>query len=192
MPGYRGRSDAGVPTSIAGVSIDPDSPEVSRTVVLPSTVDPSVSIVATHLTIANIADQFGGSILTANTDGTITVNFDVLAFRVTCMAVCRYVSNANIELGIGIGDPSTMPNLPGESTDTPPAGTYISRFRDARRGEGSAREVTLQTPYFPVGKTRILGAKGGDKIFPLAWNLESTNTSVVFDDLIFVVEAIEL
>lgn len=185
-------SGAASAQSIAGLSLDPSSLEASRTIVLTGTPDPQVSIVPAHVAFLNIADQFSGSLLTANTDGTITVNADVLAFKITCMGIERFASNANVALGIGIGDPSALPTLPGESTDVAPLGTYISRFRDNARGEGNTRRVTLQTPYFPVGKTRTLGAKAGDKIFVVAWTQESANTTVIFDDCIFAVQAIPL
>ena len=178
--------------SIVGLSLDPSSPELGRTVTLIGTADPQVSINATHIEFVDIPDQFSGDLLTANNDGTITVNQDVLAFKVTCMGIARFASNSNIAFGIGIGDPSTLPSLPGGSTGVPPLGTYISRFRDNGRGEGNTRRVTLQTPYFPVGKTRSLGAKAGDRIFVVAWTQESSNTSVVFDDIIFAVQAIPL
>lgn len=178
--------------SIVGLSLDPSSLEASRTLVLTGTADPQVSIVPAHVAFLDVADQFSGTLLTANTDGTITVNADVLAFKITCMGIERFASNANVALGIGIGDPSVLPTLPGTSTDVLPLGTYISRFRDNARGEGTARRVTLQTPYFPVGKTRTLGAKAGDKIFVVAWTQESTNTTVIFDDCIFAVQAIPL
>lgn len=178
--------------SIVGLSLDPSSLEANRTVVLTGTADPQVSVNPVHIEFLDIADQFSGSILTANNDGTITVNQDVLAFKITCMGICRFASNANITLGIGIGDPSTLPSVPGGSTGTLPLGTYISRFRDNARGEGTARRVTLQTPYFPAGKTRTLGAKAGDRIFVVAWTQESTDTTVIFDDCIFAVQAIPL
>lgn len=178
--------------SIVGLSLDPSSPELSRTITLTGTLDPLVSINPSHIDFINISDQFSGELLTANTDGTITVNEDVLAFKVTCMGIGRFASNSNIALGIGIGDPALLPTLPGGSTDTPPLGTYISRFRDNARGEGNSRRITLQTPYFPVGKTRSLGAKAGDKIFAVAWTQESSNTTVILDDCIFAVQAIPL
>lgn len=178
--------------SIVGLSLDPSSLEASRTITLTGTPDPQVSIAPSHVDFLNIPDQFSGDLLTANNDGTITVNADVLAFKITCMGIERFASNANVALGIGIGDPTVLPTLPGTSTDVLPLGTYISRFRDNARGEGTARRVTLQTPYFPVGKTRTLGAKAGDKIFVVAWTQESSNTTVVFDDCIFAVQAIPL
>ncbi len=185
-------SGAASAQSIVGLSLDPSSLEASRTIVLTGTPDPQVSIAPAHVAFLNIADQFSGSLLTANTDGTITVNADVLAFKITCMGIERFASNANVALGIGIGDPAVLPTLPGQSTDVAPLGTYISRFRDNARGEGNTRRVTLQTPYFPVGKTRTLGAKAGDKIFVVAWTQESANTTVIFDDCIFAVQAIPL
>lgn len=177
--------------SIAGISLDTSLPELSRTVNLTGTPDPA-SINAVHVNINQVADNFMESALTANTDGTITVNRDVLGFKITCMGVCRYASTDNVVLGIGIGDPSILPTAPGTSTGTLPDGTYISRFRDASRGEGTTRSVTLKTPYFPVGKTRTLGAKAGDKLFVVMWTEETDNASVIFDDLIMAVEAIEI
>lgn len=185
-------SGEGLPQSIAGLSLDPSSPEAGRTIVLPGTPDPQVSINPVHVGFISVADQFSGGLLTANNDGTITVNSDLLAFKITCMGIERFASNANVALGIGIGDPANLPTLPGGSTGVLPLGTYISRFRDNARGEGTSRQVTLQTPYFPVGKTRTLGAKAGDKIFVVAWTQESADTTVIFDDCIFAVQAIPL
>lgn len=184
---------AELPTqSIVAISLDPSSSEASRTAVLTGTADPQVSISPLHIDFADNPAQFSGTLLTANTDGTITVNQDIFALRVTCMGIARFVSNANIALGVGIGDPAVLPNQPGTSTDVLPLGTYISRFRDNARGEGATREVTLQTPYFPVGKTLTLGAKAGDKLFITAWTQESSDTTVIFDDCIFAVQAMVL
>lgn len=177
--------------SIAGISLDTSLSEAARTVVLTGTPDPANVNIA-HVNMNQVADTFRGSILTANTDGTITVNVDVLALKVTCMAVCRYATNDNVVMGIGIGDPSVLPTAPGTSTGTLPEGTYVSRFRDASKGEGTTRSVTLQTPYFPVGKTRTLGAKAGDKLFVTMWTEEVDDASVIIDDLIMAVEVIEL
>lgn len=177
--------------SVAAISLDPSIPEINRTVTLVGTPDPA-SVNMLHLSLANLPANFSGTFLTANNDGTITVNNNVLAFKITCMAVCRYPTSDNIVLGIGIGDPTTLPTAAGTSTGTLPAGTYASRFRDASKGEGTARTVTLQTPYFPVGKTRELGAQAGDKVFAIMWTEETDNASVVFDDLIFAVEVITL
>lgn len=178
--------------SVAGVTVDLSSSEASRTLNLPGTPDPLVSVNPVFLNILTIADQFGGDLLTANNDGTITVNQDIPSFKATCMAISRFASNENITIGIGVGDPLNFPSLPGESTDTLPLGTYISRFRDNARGEGLSREVTLQTPYFPVGKQVNLGAKANDKLFIVAWTQETTASTVIFDDVIFAVQATPL
>lgn len=171
----------------AGISLDRTLPELDRTYVLPAAVGGSVSMV--HIDAVQQPGQYGTKVLTANTDGTLTVDSDILAFKITCMAVCRYPVADNVILGIGIGDPANLPSEPGTSTDILPLGTYVSRFRDASKGEG-ARSVTLKTPYFPVGKELTRGALAGDKVFPVMWTEEGDASTVVIDDFIFVVEVV--
>ena len=178
-----------LPKTVTSLSLDTTLPEISRTISLVGTPDPVVSVNPSHINFVNTPIDFSGALATANLDGTITINQDIVYMNITCMAVTRFASNSNIELGIGIGDPTILPTKAGTSTDVLPLGTYISRFRDSTRGEGLNRETTLQTPYFPVSKTTTIGAKAGDKIFIVAWTQESSNTSVVFDDCVFVVEA---
>lgn len=175
--------------AISSISLDTSLPEPSRTISLAGTVDPTISVNPSHISFVNTPIDFSGSLATANPDGTITINQDISYLSLSCMAITRFASKANIELGVGIGDPSVLPTKPGTSTDVLPLGTYISRFRDSSRGEGANREVSLNMPYFPVSKTITIGAKSGDKIFIVAWTQESTATSVVFDDCIFVIEA---
>jgi len=175
--------------SISAISLNPASLEASRTAILTGTVDPSISVNPVHIDFVDVANQFSGTLTTSNSDGTITVNEDTAFMHVTCMAVTRFASNSNIELGIGIGDPLVLPTKAGTSTDTLPLGTYISRFRDSTRGEGLSREVTLQAPYFPVSKTATIGAKAGDKLFIVAWTQENSDTSVIFDDCILAIES---
>ena len=177
------------PRNISALSIDTSLSEASRTISLTGTPDPSVSVNPAHIAFVDIPNQFSGTLTTPNNDGTITSNAQSAFLSVTCMAVTRFASNANIDLGIGIGDPTVLPTKAGTSTDVLPLGTYISRFRDSARGEGTSRNVTLQTPYFPVSKTLSIGAQSGDKIFIVAWTQESSNTSVIFDDCILVVES---
>jgi hypothetical protein len=176
-------------SSVAAIVAVPADAEASRTLVLPGTADPSVSITPVVMPFVRTTDLFRGSLLTPNTDGTITVNADVGPFVVTCMAITRYPSNVVVVLGVGVGDPSVLPSLPGTSTAALPAGTFLSRFRDIQRGEGITRQNTLQAPYFLVGKTTLIGAKAGDKIFPVMWNLEITSSTVILDDVIFAIEA---
>ncbi len=180
------------PPSLSAIAIDRDLPELDRTLSLPATTDPLVSVSPVFVDLPELANDLSGSLLTANADGTISVNQDIKAFRVSCACVCRYAANANVSIGIGIGDPSVLPSFPGESTDVLPGGTYISRFVDNQRGENNERHITLQAPYFPVGKTNALGAKAGDKIFIALWTEKASTVSVIVDDLIFAVEAMPL
>lgn len=176
--------------SAAGISLDRSLSEAARTVVLPAaTAVDNVSMV--HVDIAQIPAAYGTKYITPNSDGTLTITADVTALRVTSMAVCRYPTNTNIVLGVGIGDPSVLPTEAGTSTDVLPAGTYVSRFRDAGNGRGTNRTTTLKTPYFPVGKQLTLAAQAGDKIFPVMWTEEATDASVIIDDLIYVIEVVK-
>ncbi|MGI4991022.1 hypothetical protein ACRXCV_00200 (plasmid) [Halobacteriovorax sp. GFR7] len=178
--------------SLAGISLPTGLTELERTITLVATADPLVAITPVHVTIADVPDQFKGDSLTANGDGTITVNRDVLALAVTSMCTARFASNSNVVLGVGIGDPANMPSMAGTSTAVLPDGTYLSRFYDNTRGQGNTRQVTFQTPYYPVSKTGVIGAKEGDKVFPVLWTQENANTSVIVDELIFTVETYPL
>ncbi len=176
--------------STAGITLDRSLSEAARTVSLTAaTAVDNVSMV--HLDFVALPSAYGTKYITPNTDGTLTVTENVTALRITCMGICRYANADNVVLGIGIGDPAILPSAPGTSTDTLPAGTYVSRFRDARKGQGSNHSVTLKTPYFPVGKELELSALAGDKIFPVMWTEEGDGASVKVDDFIFVVEAIK-
>lgn len=183
-----GGGASGDKDSLAGISLPSGLSEAARTVTLVATADPLVAITPVHLTLPNVPDLFRGDSLTPNTDGTITVNRDVLALAVTCMCTARFPLNSNVNVGICIGDPATMPSMTGQSTEALPDGTYLSRFYDATRGEGTTRQVTFQTPYYPVSKTGLIGAKQGDKVFPVMWTQENAATQVIIDEMIFSVE----
>lgn len=178
--------------SLAGISLPSGLSELQRTVTLTATANPLTAIYPVHVDIANLADLFRGDSLTPNADGTITVNRDIQALGVTSMCTARYASNTTVVFGICIGDPSALPTLSGTSTDTLPNGTYLSRYLDSERGEGTNRQVTFQTPYYPVSKTGIIGAKEGDKVFPVMWTQENAATEVIIDELIFTVETFPL
>lgn len=174
------------PEELAGQSLDMSLSEAARTVTLTGTSDPLVSVNMHQIQIANQGVVFSGRALTPQSDGSFLVNRNVRWFDVSVIAVSRYASNAIITLGVGIGDPSDLPALPGTNLND----AYVSRFRNVKRGEGVTRRATLITSASPVGKTRELGAAIGDYIFPVMWTEESSDTDVIFDDFIFSVTAI--
>lgn len=146
----------------------------------------------THLNVATQSGEIRGSGFTANSDGTITANKDMFAVIVNINMIARFSSSDNVVVGIGIGDPNSIPNLPGAQV----LENYVSRFRCARVGDGSGNEVTWDLYVSPVGKSttdiQVNGVKTGDKIFPVIWTQESDSAQLSIEELIFTVEEISI
>lgn len=144
-----------------------------------------------HLTVATVGGEIRGEAFEVGPNY-ITATRDMFAVSVTCMLVGTWANSDNTVLGIGIGDPLAIPSQPGVDV----AGNYVSRFRDSAAGQGNNREVTLATPYEPVGKSTteidVYGIKAGDKLFPVAWTQETDANSISIIDLIFTVQEISI
>ncbi len=145
-----------------------------------------------HLNKAIAGGEIRGDGFTANADGTITANRDMFAMSVTCMMIGTWDVNDNVVLGIGIGDPLQIPSQPGVQVGD----NYVSRFRFDAVGQGGSRQVTLATPYEPVGKSTTelsqFGVKTGDRIFPVLWTQETDSATVNVHDVIFTVQEISV
>lgn len=145
-----------------------------------------------HLDFATIGGEVRGSGFTANADSTISVNKDMFAAVVNINMIARFSSSDNVVVGIGIGDPSQIPQLAGQQVGE----NYVSRFRCARVGDGSGDEVTWDLHVTPVGKSTtdidVYGLKAGDKIFPVVWTQERDNATLNVEELIFTVEEISV
>lgn len=143
-----------------------------------------------HLNVANIAGDIRGEAFTANTDGTITVNKDMFGALVIINLVAKFSGSDYVVVGIGIGDPNSIPQNPGEKIGE----NFVSRFRCASVGEGNSDEVSFNLSVLPVGKSttgiEVNGLKAGDKIFPVVWTQESDNAQLEISELIFLVEEI--
>lgn len=146
----------------------------------------------THLNVATQGGGIRGNGFTSNSDGTITANKDMFAVIVSINMIARFSSNDNVVVGIGIGNPNSIPNSPG----TQVLENYVSRFRCARIGDGSGDEVTWDLYVSPVGKSttdvQVSGVKAGDKIFPVIWTQESDSAQLLIEELIFTVEEISI
>lgn len=146
-----------------------------------------------HLAVATEGGEVRGTAFTTNSDGTITCNKDMFAVSVTCYAKAEYGTNSDVVLGIGIGNPSQIPNKPGLQVGE----NYVSRFQYSSFGRGNNRPVTLLTPYEPVGKStteiNVNGVKAGDKLFPVMWTTDTGGSvSLNLTDLIFTVQEISI
>lgn len=145
-----------------------------------------------HLNVATQGGEIRGSAFTANSDGTITANKSMFAVIVNINMIARFSSNDNVVVGIGIGDPNSIPSSPGSQV----LENYVSRFRCARVGDGSGDEVTWDLYVSPVGKSttdvQVNGIKSGDKIFPVIWTQESDSAQLSIEELIFTVEEISV
>lgn len=145
-----------------------------------------------HLDFATDGGEVRGNSFTANSDSTITVNKDMFAAVVSLNMIARFSSNDNVVVGIGIGNPAQIPQLPGQQAGE----NYVSRFRCARVGDGSGDEVTWDLHVTPVGKSTtdidVYGLKAGDKIFPVVWTQEGDNAQLDVEELIFTVEEISV
>lgn len=145
-----------------------------------------------HLNLATGGGEVRGTAFTSNTDGTITVNKDMFAASVNINMIARFATSDNVVVGIGIGDPTQIPNLPGSQVGE----NYVSRFRCARVGNGSGDEVTWDLYVAPVGKSttdvEVNGLKVGDRIFPVIWTQEADSASLKVEELIFTVEEISV
>lgn len=148
-----------------------------------------------HIVHANMATSGGeirGSDFSVNQDGTITANKNMFAVAVTCMMVGTWDVNDTVVLGIGIGSPTQIPTRPGIEVGA----NYVSRFRFGGTGLGANREVTLATPYEPVGKSTtsidVNGIHAGDKLFPVLWTQETDAATISIIDLIFTVQEISI
>lgn len=145
-----------------------------------------------HLNIATTGGELRGQSFTANSDGTITANKSMFGAFIGINMIARFLSNDNVVVGIGIGDPSQCPENPGEQVGD----NYVSRFRCARVGGGSSDEVTWDLAVSPVGKSttdiNVYGINAGEKIFPVIWTQESDDAQITIDELIFTVEEISV
>lgn len=143
-----------------------------------------------HLNVANVAGDIRGDAFTANTDGTVTVNKDMYAALVIVNLVARFAVSDHVVVGIGVGDPASIPQNPGEQVGE----NFVSRFRCASVGEGNSDEVSFDLNVLPVGKSttgvEVNGLKVGDKIFPVIWTQEADNSQLSISELLFVVEEI--
>ena len=143
-----------------------------------------------HLNVANVAGDIRGEAFTANTDGTITVNKDMYAALVIVNLVAKFAKSDHVVVGIGVGDPTAIPQNPGEQVGE----NFVSRFRSASVGEGNGSEVSFELSVLPVGKSttapEVNGLKAGDKIFPVIWTQEADNSQLSISELLFLVEEI--
>lgn len=143
-----------------------------------------------HLNVANVAGDIRGESFTANADGTITVNKDMFSVLVVVSLVAKFAISDHIVVGIGVGDPSSIPQNPGEQVGE----NFVSRFHCSGVGEGNSDEVSFEMNVFPVGKAtteiEVNGLKVGDKIFPVIWTQEADNAQLSISELLFVVEEI--
>ncbi|ASV42102.1 hypothetical protein [Vibrio phage JSF13] len=177
--------------SFAGIAL-PDPLNTTTSVTLPAAnVNGTFSII--HLAAATEGGGVRGSSFTANTDGTITCNKDMFAVSVTCYAKAKYGTNSDAVLGVGIGNPTQIPNKPGLQVGE----NYVSRFQYSSFGRGNNRPVTLLTPYEPVGKSttelNVDGVKVGDKLFPVMWTTDTEGSvTLTLTDLIFTVQEISI
>lgn len=177
--------------SFSGIALpDPENTTVAVTLPL-SPGDGTFNII--HLNAATEGGDIRGDGFTVNNDGTITSDKDMFAVAVTCYAKCEFGQNENVVLGIGIGDPTQIPNKPGLQIGE----NYVSRFEFSTFGGGNNKPISLVTPYKPVGKSttqiEVYGIKTGDKIFPTMYTTEtSANVSLILQDLIFTIEEISV
>ncbi len=172
--------------SFAGIAKPTGAPV---TVNLPAAVGATYAI--QHLTVATVGGEIRGEAFEVG-PSYITATRDMFAVAVTCMLVGTWSNSDNTVLGIGIGNPLAIPTQPGVEVN----GNYVSRFRDSAVGQGGSREVTLATPYEPVGKSTtgvdVYGVKAGDKLFPVAWTQETDQNTISVIDLIFTVQEISI
>lgn len=117
----------------------------------------------------------------------------MFAVSVTCYAKAKYGTNSDAVLGVGIGNPTQIPNKPGLQVGE----NYVSRFQYSSFGRGNNRPVTLLTPYEPVGKSttelNVNGVKVGDKLFPVMWTTDTEGSvTLTLTDLIFTVQEISI
>lgn len=174
--------------SFAGISKPPGTIPFS----VPSDGNSQPPYPITHLNVATQGGEIRGNAFTANSDGTITANKDMFAVIVNINVIARFSSSDNVVVGIGIGDPSSIPGSPGSQV----LENYVSRFRCARVGDGTGDEVTWDLYVSPVGKSttdaQVNGIKAGDKIFPVIWTQESDSAQLSIEELIFTVEEISV
>lgn len=173
--------------SVAGQSADPAATDASKTVALTGTALPDTLVNMVLAPFVNIGVIIEGDAFTVNLDGSITCNYDMGLIEVSCMVKARYSSSDTANLGVGIGDPLNLPTVTGV---TNASGTYVSRFVDSKRGEGTTRNQTMALNYFAVGKSQTIAAFAGDKIFPVLWTEGSGAVSIICKDFIFAIKAV--
>lgn len=173
--------------SMSALSADLLTSDASRTVSVLGSALPDTSVNMILAPFVNVIENISGDAFTPNTDGTISVNADVGLIEVSIMVKARFSSSDTVTLGVGIGDPLSLPSLPGVIGGL----TYVSRFIDSRRGEGATRNQTLSLNHFAVGRTQTIAANTGDKIFPVFWTESATPVSVICKDFIFVIRAVK-
>jgi hypothetical protein len=174
--------------NVAAISLDQTLSEIARTVAVAGNVLPDTSVIMSLLPFVGIGETLMGDALTANTDGTISVNADVGILDVNLIIKGAYSASDVLTVGVGIGDPTALPTLAGVNPD---AATYVSRFSTSIRGEGSSRMQTLSIGSFIIGRGQIVGAKAGDKLFPVLWADQTGAISVICKDVIFAVKCLK-
>lgn len=187
MGGYRGCNPS-KSESVAAISADLSLSDAARTLAVAGNALPLTSVIMSIIPFVTVTEDIKGSLFTANPLGYIDVNADVGLIEISCEAKGRYVSNDSLILGVGIGNPATLPSLAGVN---PNATTYVSRFSNTKRGEGTNRTQSLSINSFAFGRGQIVGGKTGDKIFPVLWTEQALAVSVIISDLIFVVKSIK-
>lgn len=176
------------PESVSAISANLSLNDAARTVDVAGNALPLTSVIMSIVPFVTVTEDIKGTLFTANPLGYIDVNADAGLIEISCEAKGRYGSNDSLILGVGIGDPSSLPLLAGAN---PNATTYVSRFSNAKRGEGANRTQSLSLNSFAFGREQIVGAKAGDKIFPVLWTEQPLGLSVIISDLIFVVKSIK-
>lgn len=109
------------------------------------------------------------------------------AVSISMFVTAAWANNATVSLGIGLGDPTVLPNTQGQIV----SGSYISRFKDTQSGRGTSRPNTFKFNFSLVGKAgsdpESIGVDLGDKIFPVMWTEEISAQTVDIYDVILSV-----
>lgn len=109
------------------------------------------------------------------------------AVSISMFVTAAWANNATVSLGMGLGDPTVLPNTQGQIV----SGSYISRFKDTQSGRGTSRPNTFKFNFSLVGKAgsdpESIGVDLGDKIFPVMWTEEISAQTVDIYDVILSV-----
>lgn len=169
-------SGTSAPTSAQSASAQSTSPndtDIDRTLTLPGNASPATSVVMNILPFITVTDGNVGSDFTPNNDGTLTVMNDVTLINVEINITGFAVDGSVIPVSFGIGDPTSLPTLPG---------SIVHRNVVPFVGRGLNK-----TSSCVINQTVFLTGAIGKKIFPVVWCESLTAIDLICRHVSFVV-----